>query len=96
MSTVVFVEAFSGVHTHLQELMEQAEGVHIIEMVVADPVSKLAVITQFGSLSCLRFIFQVAVGTFPLQLLGSSSLQPPAEPADATTGQLSKHRSRCE
>ena len=70
--------------------MEQAEGVDIIETVVADPVSELAVVTQFSSMSGLGFVFQVAVGTFPLQLLGSSSLHPPAEPADDNKRPLSK------
>lgn len=39
----------SGARTHLQKLIEQAEGVDIVETVVADPVSKLAVLTQFSS-----------------------------------------------
>lgn len=37
----------STVHTHLQKLIEQAEGVDIIETVVVEPVSELADITQF-------------------------------------------------
>lgn len=60
--------------------MEQTEGVDIIKAVVAEPVSKLAVITHLSSVFVLRFILQVTVGTFSLQLLGSSPFQPPAEP----------------
>lgn len=49
ISHVIVVKAFSRVHTHLQKLIEQAEGVNVIETVVAEPVSKLAVVTQFSS-----------------------------------------------
>lgn len=45
----VFYPFLSGARTHLQKLIEQAEGVDIVETVVADPVSKLAVLTQFSS-----------------------------------------------
>lgn len=83
VSLVFVVKAFIRAHTHLQKLMEQAEGVDIVETVVAEPVPKLAVIAQFGSMFGLWFVFQVAVGTSPLELLGPSSLQPSAEPADA-------------
>lgn len=48
LAAVFVVKAFSGAHTHLQKLIEQAEGVDIIETVVADPVSKLAVVTQLS------------------------------------------------
>lgn len=50
MSTVFVVKAFSRAHTHLQKLIEQAEGVDVVETVVAEPVPKLAVIAQFGSM----------------------------------------------
>lgn len=74
--------AFSRVHTHLQKLIEQAEGVHIIETVVTQPVSQFAIIAQLGTVFGLWLVFQVAVGTFPLELLCPSSLQPPTEPAE--------------
>lgn len=63
---VFVLNACSRIHTHLQKLLEQAEGVHIIKTIVAEPVSKLAVFTQLSSMFCLWLIFQVAVGTFPL------------------------------
>ncbi len=49
MSSVFVVKAFCRVHTHLQKLIKQAERVNVVEAVVADPVSKLAVIAQFSS-----------------------------------------------
>lgn len=73
--------ALTREHTHFQKLIEQAEGVDIIETVVAEPVPKLAVITPLSSLFGLWLIFQVAVRTLPLQLLGPFPLQPSAEPA---------------
>lgn len=83
MFSIFVFKAPSVTHTHLQKLIEQAEGVDFIQTVVAEPVSKLAVVAQFSSVFELQFIFQVTVGTFPLQLLGPSSLQPSAGPADA-------------
>lgn len=71
----------SDAQTHLQELIEQAEGVHVVQTVVAQPVSKLAVITQLVSVLGFVFVFQVTVGAFPLQLLRPSPPQPPVEPA---------------
>lgn len=91
-STSLMVWAFSKVQTHLQELIEQAEGVNVIEAVVAEPVSNLTDITQFSSVFGLWFVFQVAVGTFPLQPLGSSSIPPPTEPADGIKRQ---HETAC-
>lgn len=59
-------------HTHLQKLIKKAERVNIVEAEVVEPVSKLAALTQFGSIVCI--IFQVTVSTFPLQFHCSSSL----------------------
>lgn len=47
MSSVFVVKE----RTHLQKLIEQAERVNVVETVVAEPVSKLAVIAQFSSVS---------------------------------------------
>jgi hypothetical protein len=63
-------------HTHLQELIEQAEGVDVIEPVVAEPVPELAVLTQLGSTEALRVILLEAVAAPPLKLLGPLTLQP--------------------
>lgn len=67
--------------THLQELVEEAEGVHVVQTVVAQPVPKLAVIAQLVSVPGFVFVFQVTVGAFPLQLLRPSPPQPAVEPA---------------
>lgn len=74
----------SRAQTHLQELIEQAEGVHVVQTVVAQPVPKLAVVTQLVSIFGVLFVFQVTVGALPLQLLRPSPPQPPVEPAADT------------
>lgn len=78
------IAALCVARTHFQELIEQAEGVHVVETVVAQPVSELAVVAQLGSVFGLLLVFQVTVGAFPLQLLGPSPPQPPVEPAGET------------
>ena len=77
----VCVLVVGAAQTHLQELIEQAEGVHVVQAVVAQPVSKLAVVAQFVPVFGVLFVFQVTVGAFPLQLLCPSPPQPPVEPA---------------
>lgn len=73
----------SGARTHLQKLVEQTEGVDIVETVVPVPVSEFAVIAELGSVSELKLVFEVAVGALPPELLRPSSLQPSGEPAEA-------------
>lgn len=63
--------------------MEQAEGVDVVQPVVAEPVAELAVVAQLGAVLGLRLVLQVAVGALSLELLGPPSLQPPLQPADA-------------
>lgn len=77
--------------------MEQAEGVDVVQPVVAEPVAELAVVAQLGAVLGLRLVLQVAVGALSLELLGPPSLQPPLQPADADRereGTLRHHSER--
>ena len=82
-------------HTHLQELIEQAEGVDVVEPVVAVPVPELAVLTQLYSTEALRVVLQEAVSAPPLELLGPLPLQPATKPPETRRENTGSHVYGC-
>lgn len=57
--------------THLQELIEQAEGVCVSQVVVTQPIPKFAYVTWFDASLVVTTGLPVAVATLSLQLLCS-------------------------
>lgn len=68
--------------THLQELIEQTEGVSISQVIVAQPVLQFADITLFHISAFITTALPVTLTTLPLQFIHSASAQTVLHPAE--------------
>lgn len=66
--------------THLQELIEQAEGISVSQMVITQPVPKFADITRFNLSLFITAGLPITVATLPLQLFCSVSAEAALQP----------------
>lgn len=67
--------------THLQELIEQAEGISIGQLIVAQPVLPFADITRFDTAAFITTGLLVTPTTLPMQLIHGASAQAVLHPA---------------
>lgn len=67
--------------THLQELIEQAEGISIGQVIVAQPVLLFADITRVDTAAFITTGLLVTPTTLPLQLIHGASAQAVLHPA---------------
>jgi len=70
--------------THLQELIEQTEGVRVGQVVIIQPVPKFADVTRIKLSPVVVAGLPVTLTTLPLQLLCSFSPQTVFKPAEKT------------
>lgn len=76
--------------THLQELIEQTEGIGIGQVIVAQPVLHFADITRFDTSVFITTGLAVTLTTLPLQFFHSASAQTALHPAEKQTNKQKK------